>query len=608
MTFPQIFLLALLIGVFVLFVWGRWRYDVIALGALIVATVVGIVPAEGAFSGFGHPATVTVAIVLVLSRGLQNSGAVDIIARNLLPPLARPSAHVGALAGVGAGLSAIMNNVGALALLMPAALRSAAKAERSPSLILMPLSFGAILGGLVTLIGTPPNIIVAAYRGEVTGTPFGMFDFSPVGGAVALAGVAFVSLVGWRLIPKARRVKPAEAALFDIDAYVGEAKVPADTVGVGKTLSELDDLAAEHEALILGLVRGERQLNIARRDEIVRADDVVIIEAGPEAMAAAMAALGLRPADAGSDSTITGTADGGKRRSALKTGDVILAEAVVPPRSRLIGQVRGTLHLRRRFGVNILAVSRQGQAFRGRLKTFRFAAGDVLLLQGEAERVPEAITAIGCLPLAERGLQVGKPHMAGLSLGVLAVAVAAASFGLLSLPVALATAVLAMVLTGIVAPREIYDSIDWPVVILLGAMIPVGRALSDTGTTTVLAQALVDVSMGMPPAVIVGLLMVVTMTLSDIMNNAATAVVMAPIGVGMADRLSVSPDPFLMAVAIGASCAFLTPIGHQNNTLILGPGGYRFGDYWRMGLPLEILIVAVALPLLIWVWPLTPVG
>ena len=598
MTFDQTFLLFLLVAVLVLFVWGRWRYDVVAFGALLAATLAGTVPFfSGMFDGFGHPATVTVALVLIVSRGLQNSGAIQSIGK-LIPSGGSTSGHVGALAAIGGALSAVMNNVGALALLMPAALQSAAKAARAPALLLMPLSFGSILGGLVTLIGTPPNIIVATYRGEVTGAPFAMFDFTAVGGAVALAGILFVALIGWRLVPESRRAKMSARELFEIESYLSEAVVEEKSPLVGKTLSAADDLAEEQDAVLMGLIRGDRRIEHGHRREIVQEGDVLVLETGPEALSAVHAALKLHPADMVKKRQKEATLP------ESESGDIALTEAVVLPKSGIIGRTLEMLRLRRRHGVNLLAVSRQGQPFRGRLREFRFRAGDVLLLEGDPERLPPVIGALGCLPLAERGLQIQRQRLGLLAVGIFVAAVAAASFGLVSLPAAFAAAVVLMVVINIVPVREIYDAVDWPVIVLLGAMIPVGGALEASGATALVANGLVDISAGLPAWAILTLVLVVTMTLSDIMNNAATAVVMAPISIGIAERLSVNSDSFLMAVAVGASCAFLTPIGHQNNTLILGPGGYKFGDYWRMGLPLEIIIVAVAIPMLLWVWPL----
>jgi len=593
MDYQQLFLLALLVVVLILFVWERFRYDVVAFGALLAATLAGTVPFAEMFAGFGHPATVTVALVLVLSRGLQNSGAVDLIARYLLPPVASPSRQVGILASVAGALSTMMNNVGALALLMPAALRSAARAKHAPAVILMPLAFGSLLGGLVTLIGTPPNIIVATFRQEAVGEAFGMFDFAPVGGPVAVVGIIFIAVVGWRLIPKQRTARPSSRELFEIENYVSEARVPRGSPAIGKKLADLDDLAAEHDAVILRLIRRKRRVDRADRRQTIRTGDIVIIEAAPDGLDSLLSTLGLR---------VTGSA--GEAAKQLRAEDTAIMEAVVRTRAAIEGREIGRLRLRQRFGVNLIAVSRHGQQFRDRMQTLRLRAGDALLLEGDPERLPEVIATLGCVPLAERSLQVGQPRPALLTIGLFAAAIVSATIGWVSIPAALGVAVAAMVVLNIVPPRDIYESVDWPVVVLVGAMIPVGTALQTTGTTEMLVHGLIALGSGFHPVVLLSVLTIVTMTLSAVINNAATAVVMAPIAMTTARDLGVNADPFLMAVAIGASCAFVTPIGHQNNTLILGPGGYKFGDYWRMGLPLEVLIVAVSVPLILWVWPL----
>ena len=593
MTLDQVLISLILAGVFGLFLWGRWRYDVVAILALVTATVLGLVPTGEMFAGFGHPATVTVALVLILSRGLQNAGAIDIVAKYLMPPLSGPEAHIGALSSVAGALSAIMNNVGALALLMPAALASANRVKRSAAQVLMPLSFGSILGGLVTLIGTPPNIIIAAFRGEATGTPFSMFDFTPVGAAVAVAGIIFVAVVGWRLIPPARRAAPSAAEAIHIEDYVSEARVAKASAAVGQRLRDLDAIAEEHDAAILEVLRQGRRLSISGRRVEILTGDVLLLEAGPEELEKVLKALDLTPAAKRPESGVL-----------LGGDDIAVMEAVVAARSPLAGHTPETIRLRRRYGINLLAVSRAGTPIRSRLRNFRFREGDVLLLEGDADRLPDAASHLKCLPLAQRDITLGKLHLTGLAILVFAAAIIAAAFGFIALPAALAIAAVAMVLFNIVPLRDLYDSIDWPVVVLIGAMIPVGAALQSTGATAVAVKALMGLGASASPVIILILLMVVTMTLSDVINNAATAVVMAPIGMGLAETLGVSPDPFLMAIAISASCAFLTPIGHQNNTLIMGPGGYHFGDYWRMGLPLEILVIAVSVPLLVVVWPL----
>jgi len=589
----QIVVCALLVGALVLFAWGRWRHDVVAFAALMVAVVAGVVPFEDSFSGFGHPATITVALVLILSRGLANSGVTDLVARRVMTATGRVWSHILSLGGVGSLMSALMNNVGALALLMPVAMQSAVKAERSPSLILMPLSFATILGGLLTLIGTPPNIIVATYRADALGEPFSMFDFTPVGGVCALIGVLFVAFVGWRLLPEDKRRAGPPEEFFQIADYVTEARIKDDAKAAGMTLAEIEEATDDIDAVIIGLIRDERHRPAPPPAQRLRAGDVLVIEASPDDLEKFIAKLELE---------IVGAEEA--REGGLAADDVEVVEAVVAPRSPIEGRTIGSEYLRRRFGVNLLAISREGRPRRGRLRGFQPAPGDVLLLQGEREHLGEVFRALGCLPLAGRGVQFGQRGRAGLAIGLFGAAIGLATAGVLSLQIAFGLAAVGMVLGNLIAPRELYDAIDWPVIVLLGAMLPLGGALESTGTTGLIADAITARAASISPIVVLVLLLVLTMTLSDVLNNAATVVVMAPIAVSIARELGVDADAFLMAVAIGGSSAFLTPIGHQNNTLVMGPGGYAFGDYWRMGLPLEVLIVAVATPMILLVWPL----
>ncbi len=592
MTRDQIILFTLLGFVFVFLVWGRWRYDIVAFCALLVALIAGVVPSEQAFAGFGHPATVIIALVLIVSRGLSNSGAVELVARYVVDSSRSVSAHIGVLAGVGAALSAMMNNVGALALLMPVDIQAAANAKRSPALTLMPLSFATILGGMVTLIGTPPNIIIASFRAEALGEPYHMFDFAPVGGVCAVVGVLFVMLIGWRLIPADRAQHDSGKELFDLQDYIAEVHVPEGSPVIGKRVRELDEDAEEADGAIVGLIRrGARLPGLARRT-VIEPGDILVVEAGPEAIEKLVGKLALeyhRPS---------------AEKRTFENTDLGLVEVVVAEGARIEKRSALSLKLLYRHGVTLLGVSRQGRKFRDRVRKLEIRAGDVLLLLGPSERLPEFVNWLGCLPLAERGLQLVQRDKAWLAVGTFALAIVLASLGVLDLPVALALVAVFMVLSGIVPLRQLYDSIEWPVIVLLGSMIPIGGALEASGGTSLIAGGIVELSQGYSATVVLVLLMVITMTLSDVMNNTATAVIAAPIAIEIAARLNVNADPFLMAVAVAASAAFLTPIGHKNNTLIMGPGGYRFGDYWRMGLPLEVLIIAVGIPAILWAWPL----
>ncbi len=572
-----------------LLVWGRWRYDLVAFTALLVALLAGVVPKEEAFSGFGHPATVIIALVLVISRGLSNSGAIELVARYLVDASRKLSTHITIMSGLAAALSALMNNVAALALLMPVDIQAAKKAGRSPSLTLMPLSFASILGGMITLIGTPPNIIIAEFRGDALGDTYRMFDFAPVGLACAAVGVAYVALIGWRLLPKDRQASDAGKELFDLADYIVEVRVPEGSSAIGKRIRDLDETAAKSDVEIIGLTRlGQRLPGLARIAEI-RAGDVLVLEASPDSLEEALGALSLEYV--------------GKGEGQLGD-DLILNEAVVQESSMLAGKSALAVRLLYRYRVTLVGVSRQGRRFRDNVRKLELRPGDVLLLLGSDERLADVTVRLGLLPLADRGQRVIQRDKAWLAVGIFGAAILASSIGLVYLPIALGCATALYVLLNIVPIRDVYTSIEWPVIVLLGAMIPIGAALQSTGGTSLIAGGIVDISTGFSPIVVLTLLVVVTMTLSDVMNNTATAVIAAPIAIEIATRLNVSPDPFLMGVAVAASCAFLTPIGHKNNTLIMGPGSYRFGDYWRMGLPLEILIIFISVPTIIAVWPM----
>jgi di/tricarboxylate transporter len=580
----------ILIATLGLFIWGRWRYDVVALISLMAAVLCGAVPFASAFNGFSHPAVVTVAAVMVITAAIANSGVVDHAVNKLASVSNHMWLHVASLTIIAGILSAFMNNVGALGLIMPIAIKTAMKNGRSPAVVLMPIAFGSILGGMTTLIGTPPNILISTYRQELVGKPFGMFAFSPVGVSVAVLGILFIVILGWRLIPAAR-LKAKTEDVFNIQEYVTEMRITENSPLVEKPLSELAKISSG-EYLILGLIRSDRRrLNIPE-STMLQAGDVLLIEASSSELEQLTTLAKLELAEGEAVST-----------EMLRSEEIALIEAVVIPGSKVEGGTAQRLRLGSRYGINLLAIAREGESFKQRLKNIRLKAGDVLLLQGKAETLVETIAEIGFLPLAERDLRLGQVQPVFSPMAVFGCALLLVIFKLLPVQIAFTLAVLAMILLNIIPIRKVYTNIDWSVIILLGAMIPVGNALYTTGGTQVIVNFLLATAGQLPPIGLLGLILIVTMTLSDMMNNAATAVVMAPIAVTLAENYGYSVDPFLMTVAIGASCAFLTPIGHQNNTLVMGPCGYHFGDYWRMGLPLEILIIVTVLPLIMWIWP-----
>lgn len=593
MTSDLTVLFALFGFVFAMLLWGRFRYDLVAFSALLIGVVLGAVPSEDAFSGFGHPATLVVALVLIVSAGLVRSGAVSLITRTLVDPERTLGSHIAFMGSIGGVLSAFMNNVAALALLMPVDVQTAKKAGRAARLSLMPLSFCTILGGMVTMIGTPPNIVIATIRKDNLGESFSMFDFAPVGGVTALAGLVFVALVGWRLIPNREGDGAITDARKTLKDYLAELSVPSGSDLIGKRLFEIHDIAEKNDVAILGLIRDGKRRYGTQRNTVLAAGDTIVIEAHPEALDEFRTALSLDFTNQADQHHLTAEGNG-----------LSIIEVVVPENARIAGKSARSIGLSWRQRTILLGISRQGRQISREVRRTPVEPGDILLLltpEGESDAVADWL---GALPLADRGLAVTDTSKVWLSIGIFVAAVAIASFGFLYLPVALGIVVVAYVLTGILPLADLYDHVEWPVIVLLGSMIPLGAALDDAGGTAMIAGALVGLTEGWPAWAVLTILMVVTMTLSDVLNNTATAIVAAPVSIQMAHSLDASADPFLMTVAVAASCAFLTPIGHKNNTLILGPGGYAFGDYWRMGLPLEILVVCVSVPMILIVWPM----
>ena len=616
-----------LIAVVVAFMWGRVRYDMVAVCALMVLAAVEIVPRGQAFAGFGHPAVVTVAAMLAISRGLDNSGVVDQIARRLARFSGNPSTLVASHTTVVAAASGFMNNVGALALLMPVAMRVSRRAGHRAAVVLMPLSFASLLGGMVTLIGTPPNIVVASAR---PGGGIAMFDYAPVGVMLAVVGVAYLSLVGWRLIPI--RGEGADDVTFQIEGYLTEVVVGPESSAIGMRIHEIEGFGGG-SSRVLAILRRGRRLPAPSPYEFIEAGDVLVVEAEADDLNEFVSSAGLellsareaaeeeeRRAQAvteqaegagaelvvgvttpGAESAAT-TEDGTDERGMLDSADVALVEAVVRPGSLLSGRSAAGLRLRERYRVNLLAVARQGGTTHVRLDQLRLRPGDVLLLQAPVVGLDTSLSTLGALRLAERGLRFNAQPRVFAAIAIAGLALVSTAFSVVPVEIAAMLAALAMGAAGLVTLRDTYESIDWPVLILLGAMLPVGGALETTGAAALLTEGLVLVSEGLPLIVVTGLLLILAMMLSDVINNVATVVLLIPIGVSLAAGLDASVDAFLMAIAVGGSAAFLTPIGHQSNVLVMGPGGYRFSDYWRVGLLLEVIIVVVAAPVIVLVW------
>jgi di/tricarboxylate transporter len=585
----QVIVFATLFIVLVLFAWGRIRHDFVALLALFLLVIAGIVAPADSFAGFGHPAVITVAAVLVIGKAIEFSGLMDLLGKWMMKLGSNVTIQLLGLTSITAIASAFMNNVGALAIMMPIAIHLARKSGNPPSYFLMPIAFASLLGGMTTLIGTPPNIIASAFRMNDVGAPFQMFDFSLVGAALMVIGVLFISLIGWRLLPK-RSAEKSEKDLFDIDDYITEVRVTSNSKMKNYLIEDLKG-KTKTDIQILGLIRHNERIHAPDPKEQLQVDDIIIIETDADELNNFLEATDFELV-------------GGKPlyKEAGGSEFIITTEAIVMADSPIVGQTATGTQMRTRFDVNVLAVARRETKIHRRLDQIIFRTGDVLLLQGKANTIDEVIKTIGCLPLARRGLRLGYQKKIFLTMSIFIISILLVVFDLLEVQVAFSLAAVTMILSGILPLKDVYTSIDWPVIVLLGAMIPVGMALETSGGAAAIGSQILQIGNTFPTWAMIAIVLVITMFLSDVINNAATVVLMAPIAMNVAHGLDVNSDAFIMAVAIGASCAFLTPIGHQSNTLVMGPGGYRFTDYWRMGLPLEIIILIISVPLIMYFW------
>ncbi|HEV2675815.1 MAG TPA: SLC13 family permease [Aliidongia sp.] len=573
-----------------LFVWDRLRYDLVAAMALLAAMLTGIVPAAKAFEGFSNQVIIIIASVLVVSRAIARSGVIDAVLRRMMQRITSPSAQIGLLSGCVTFLSAFMKNVGTLGIFIPIAIQTAGRSKRSASIYLMPLAFGSLIGGTITLIGTSPNLLISTVRQQIEGKPFQLFDFVPVGLPLSVLALGFLAF-GWRLIPQRTGQRPAEDA-FDVDRYTSELLVAEGSPMVGKTVSALEAMG-EGDLTVAAVVRGGRQRAMPPAHWEFIAGDLVAVQADPTLLKKLADEAKLEVA-------------GAERlaESERQKDDVIVVEAVVTDGSLLIDRTATGLHLRQRFDVNLLAVSRAGERLGARLHRLRFRAGDVVALQGWEQDLPAILAELGCLPLADRRLTLGQKRTGYWSLAILVVAMILVAFNVIPVVTAFFGSAVLVVLSRQITLKDAYGAIEWPVIVMLGCLIPVGEALKETGGTEHLSHALSAAAQFIPAWATLGLVLGTAMLVTPLLHHAAAVLVLGPVAASVAHNLGYSPDAFLMAVALGCSCDFLTPIGHQNNTLVMGPGGYRFSDYWRLGLPLSILVLLVGTPLILAVWPL----
>lgn len=588
MTTQQLLAVAVIALMMAAFIWGRFRYDIVAACSLLAAIAVGVVPFNAAFKGFSDEIVIIVASALVVSAGVARSGLMETVVQRLTPRLTSVRGQLAVLVVTVTVLAAFVKNIGALAIMIPIAFQFAKRSNVSPSVFLMPMAFGSLLGGLMTQIGTSPNIVVSRMRAELTGHSFTMFDFTPVGATLAAVGVVFLVLFYWLVPVRTRETSMDEA--IEISNYVSEARVTKDSPARGKTVAELMH-SVEGDARVTSIIRGDKHMPTLP-DVVLRQNDILLLEGDPQAL----------------DQIITQgklTLSSERKPSADEhSAEIDAIEAVIADSSPLIGLSARQLALFERYDVNLLAVSRQGERIKERLGEIIFRLGDVIVLQGKDTNLPNILREFGCLPLARRPILLGSIRRGLIPLIILILAMGTTALGLLPVAIAFFAAAVAMVLFRTIPIRELYNAVDGPILVMLATLIPVSDALRTTGASDVIAKGLTVFGHELPPYGALALILITAMAVTPFLNNAATVLVMAPIATSFAIGLGFRPDAFLMAVAIGAGCDFLTPIGHQCNTLVMGPGGYKFSDYPRLGMPLSIIVVLVAVPALLYFWPL----
>lgn len=590
---PQMIVFIVILATFYLFVDGRVRYEFASLSGLMVLVVSGVIEPQDAFLGFSHPAVITVASVLVISSALVKSGVIEHLVVFLNKRSKNITSKLASLMVVTAVLSAFMNNVGALALIMPITIKVAKDNKMSPSVLLMPVAFASLLGGMMTEIGTPPNLIVSGYRMEDSGLAFRFFDFAPVGFTLVVIGILFTILIGWKLIPK--RKSQAEKGLFNIDNYLSEVVVTKSSKMIGKTLREFFK-TYKLEINVLSIVRDDRRIVAPKADEILLVGDVLIIKAVASELSNLVNRTGLSLKGAKLDFA-----------QSLSSDNMALVEVVLREDSFLIGRTAFQLKLRNRFNVNLIAVSREGISSFSRLKSFMFKSGDILLMQVPVSILQDTYSKLRCLPLAERkiGIEGNKSRKEEiLPLSIFAIFIILTTVGMLPVQIAFSLAAILLVLVKVITPREFYEAIEWPTILMLGSLLQLGSALQSSGGSDTIANALNKFSVVLSPHMMVVVVMFITIVLTNLISNSASAALMAPIAFSLAKYMGVSPDALLMSVSVASSAAFLTPIAHQSNMLVMGPGGYKFTDYWRLGLPLTILVLLVGTPMILYMWAL----
>lgn len=592
LTIDQAIAVGIVVGTLAFFIWDRWRYDVVALGALLASILAGTVPVERAFAGFSDQVIIVVVSVLVVSRAIANSGLLDRLTRRLLRNITSRSLQIGGLCAAVALMSAFVKNIGTLGIFMPIAIQTARRSKQSPSIYLMPLAFASLIGGTITQIGTSPNLLISTVRTDLGGQPFGLFDYAWVGLPLTILSVVFLTF-GWRLLPGERIAAPTAEDAFKIEDYTTELLIPEGSPIAGRTVGDLE-AGAEGSVVVVSVVRDQGPHHIPNPGWPLTAGDTVSVQAESTAIKALI-----------EDKTLSLAHARELHKDVEAAGELKTVEAIVTADSMLVGQTPRNFALRRRYDINILAVSRAGVSRAARLQEHVFKVGDVVVVQGWEAALHGTLAELGLLPLADRGVSFGSSSWGLIPLAILAVTMLLISLKVTTVAAGFFAAALLVVWLNQISLKDAYQSIEGPVVVLLASLIPVAQSLQTTGVTKLIGESLAAAAAQLPGYMALAMMLAAAMLLTPFLNNAAAVLVLGPVAGVVATTLGYNADPFLMAVALGCACDFLTPVGHQNNLLVMGPGGYRFGDYWRLGLPLSLMVLGVGTPLILLVWPLT---
>lgn len=590
LTADQAAAIAIVVVMLGFFVWDRWRYDVVALGALLAAVTIGIVPQKEAFVGFSDQVVVVMATVLVVSKAIARSGLLDRFVRRLMRGVNSPSLQIGLLSASVGVLSSVVKNVGTLGIFMPIAIQIARRSKQSPSIYLMPLAFASLIGGTITLIGTSPNLLISTVRENITGKPFAMFDFAWVGLPLTIIIVAYLA-VGWRLLPKDRQGAPAAEEKFSVEDYTTELLIGRESPLIGKTVGDLEHLG-ETDIVVIAVMREGGHNYIPSPHWSLFAGDVVTVQAESSAIKRLV------------DEARLDLAHARELRKGDTRDELGMVEAIVTAESPIVGKTPRGLKLRQRFDVNLLAVSRAGARRAVGLESHEFNVGDVIVLQGWEKGLQTTMSDLGLLPLADRSLGLARGNRGFVSLAILAAAMVLITLQVVTVAVGFFAAAVLVILLKQISLRDAYDALEGQLIVLLASLIPIANSLQSTGVTDLIGHNLAVVGAVVPGSIALAMMLGAAMLLTPFLNNAAAVLMLGPVAAVVAKSLNYNPDPFLIAVALGCACDFLTPIGHQNNLLVMGPGGYRFSDYWRLGAPLSILVLLIGTPLIVWVWPL----